>query len=148
MSSSPFNTPLALKINSSFLKWLIVLTPHFLVLTVVLTLDVFNLSIRFLLIIFVFLSSVYYICLYLQKCLSKSVSMIYQDSAKNWFIKTNNHDKEQVFLSGSSFVSNILILINFIDINNKKYHVLITSDSLSKAKFRRLIVRIKLGDQV
>jgi len=148
MSSSPFNTPLALKIKSSFLKWLIVLAPHFLILTVVLSLDVFNLSIRFLLIIFIFLSSAYYICLYLQNCLSKSVSMIYQDSAKNWFIKTNHHDNEQVHLSGSSFTSNILILINFSDTNNKKYHALITSDSLSKAEFRRLIVRIKLSDHI
>ena len=77
--------------------------------------------------------------------LEKSITMISQDSSKNWLIKTNQQAQKTVLLSGSSFISRKLILLNFIDTENKKYYTLITPDSLSKSDFRHLFVRIKLG---
>ena len=143
MSSNPFNAPLALKIKPSLQKWLIVLVPHLLVLVVVLKLDVFNLAVRLLLVSLILISGCYYLRLHLQQSLNRSVSSIYQDSAKNWFIKTPKAEKLAVTPSTSSFLSRVLILMNFRDENNKNYTVIITPDSLSRAQFRRLYVRIK-----
>jgi len=70
--------------------------------------------------------------------------MIFQDSSKNWLIETNQQAQKTVLLSGSSFISKKLILLNFIDTENKKYYTLITPDSLSESNFRHLFVRIKL----
>jgi len=75
--------------------------------------------------------------------------MIFQDSSKNWLIETKNQTNKKaqktVLLMPSSFISNKLILLNFIDSKNKKYYALITPDSLSQADFRHLFVRVKLG---
>jgi len=145
MSSNPFNTPLALTVKPSFQKWLIVLAPHFLVLIVVLSLDVFNFSLKIILVIFIIISAIYYIFLYLRQTLEKSITMIFQDSSKNWLIQTNNQAQKTVLLMPSSFINNKLILLNFIDSKNKKYYALVTPDSLSKSDFRHLFVRVKLG---
>jgi len=145
MLSNPFNTPLALEIKPSFQKWLIVLAPHLLVLMVVLSLDVFNYGLKIILVILIIISANYYIFLYLRQTLEKSITMIFQDSSKNWLIKTNNQAQKTVLLMPSSFINNKLILLNFIDSKNKKYYALITPDSLSKSDFRHLFVRIKLG---
>ena len=144
MSSNPFNTPLALEIKPSFQKWLIVLAPHFLVLIVVLSLDVFSFSLKIILVIFIIISAIYYRFLYLRQTLEKSITMIFQDSSKNWLIETNQQVQKTVLLSGSSFISKKLILLNFIDTENKKYYTLITPDSQSESDFRHLFVRIKL----
>jgi len=70
--------------------------------------------------------------------------MIFQDSAKNWFIKTMEYDKQEVQLLGTSFISKALIIINLSDSNKEKYTILITPDSLSNSEFRRVTVRIKM----
>lgn len=145
MSSKPFNTPLALTIKPSFQKWLIVLAPHFLVLILALSLNVFSLVIRLSLVVFILVSLRYYIFLYLKPKSTKYVQTIFQDSNQNWFIKTAKYKKQEVILSGSSFLSNILILTNFTDSNKQHYIALITPDSLPKTEYRRLIVRIKMS---
>jgi len=70
--------------------------------------------------------------------------MIFQDSAKNWFIKTREYDKQKVQLLGTRFISKMLIIINLVDSNKKKYTILITPDSLPKSEFRRITVRMKM----
>ncbi len=144
MLSNPFNTPLALEIKPSLQKWLIIVIPHLLVLTLVLSLSVFSLSLRFALSFLIIFSSAYYIRLYLQGASKKSVRMIFQDSRKNWLIKTIKTDKQKVQLLGTSFISKLLIIMNVIDTDKNKYTILITPDSLSSTEFRRVFVRLKM----
>lgn len=73
--------------------------------------------------------------------------MIYQDSAKNWFISSHDSKRIEVQLLDSSFVSQFLMVINFIDLNKHEYPILITPDSLPKDDYRLLIVKLKMSNQ-
>jgi len=75
--------------------------------------------------------------------LNNSVISIQIDSADNWYLTTAKNTNLSASLLPTSFNSNILIILNYIDINNQKYSVLITPDSLSNDEFRRLQVRLK-----
>lgn len=70
--------------------------------------------------------------------------MIFQDSRKNWLIKTLTTDKQEVQLLSTSFISKLLIIMNVIDTEKNKYTILITPDSLSSTEFRRVFVRLKM----
>ena len=144
MSFKPFSSPLALKNKSSLQKKLLVIGPHFVVFLILLGIDVFPLLIKLFLLMLVIFSAHYFSQLHLQKKLSRSVLEIYQDSAKNWFIKTLNHDYKAVSKLPSSFVSNTLIIINYIDADKNNYTSIFTPDSLSSDDYRRLIVRLKM----
>lgn len=144
MSLNPFNAPLALTIKPSLQKWLLIIVPHFIAFVIVLTFSVFTFTLKAGLTFLILFSFVYYFRLHLQQSLKKSVYLIHQDSAKNWFVITKDTERKEVTLSGSSFVSKLLIIINYNDINNNQYGVIVTPDSLSIDDFRQLIVRIKL----
>jgi len=145
MSLHPFNTPLALKINPSYQKLGLILLPPFFVCMLLIFLDMFSFKYKLIITSLIFLSTLYYVRLHIHQVLKKSVRVIYQDSSKNWFIETTNIEKKEVKLSNTSFFSWSLILINFIDFNNKKYTVLITPDSLLNEEYRRLIVRLRMS---
>jgi len=108
-------------------------------------LDMFSFKYKLIITSLIFLSTLYYVRLHIHQVLKKSVRVIYQDSSKNWFIETTNIEKKEVKLSNTSFFSWSLILINFLDFNNKKYTVLITPDSLLNEEYRRLIVRLRMS---
>lgn len=144
MSVNPFSKPLMLEIKPSLQKSLLLIIPHILTLLIVISVKPFPVSFRFILATLVLLSTVYFFRLHFFKSLKNSVNSISQDSAKNWLIFIKDNEQKEVELLGSSFVSNMLIIINYIDINYNKYNVIIAPDSLSSDEFRRLIVRIKM----
>lgn len=151
MSLNPFNTPLALKISPSRQKAILILTPHCFALILAISLDTFHtaasIGINIALIFLISLSARYYINLHYRQSLKKSITMIYQDSAKNWFISSHDSKRIEVQLLDSSFVSQFLMVINFIDLNKHEYPILITPDSLPKDDYRLLIVKLKMSNQ-
>lgn len=146
MSLNLFKRPLSLKIKPSLQRWSAIVVPHFLVSMMLLVLNNdFQRIILLALFFLILISLVYSVRLHIYQSLKNSVKIIYQDSAKNWFIEIIDTEKKEVNLSNTSFFSPFLILINFSDSNNKKYTVLITPDSLLSEEYRRLIVRLKMS---
>ena len=145
MSLNPFNAPLTLSIKPSFQKYALIFIPHVVALLAILFLDVFNAKMRIVLAILICISAAYYYLLHIWQAFKKSVFTIDQDSEKQWFITTpGSKIKKQVQLLHSSFLGQALMVINFIDYEKRVYTVLITKDSLPKATYRHLFVKLKL----
>lgn len=148
MSVNPFNVSLQLIVKSSLQKWMIVIIPHFVVFVLIVSLDVFSPRLKIILVFLIVISFVYYSCLHLFLIHKKSVTSIKQDSRKNWFITTfdsnNKCELKSVNLLPSSFVSEVIVVLNYQDIDLYYYTVIITADSLSTSEYRRLRVRLKL----
>ncbi len=146
MSQNSFTAPLSLSIKSSFQKWMIVLIPHLLFVILVLFFNLFNYKIMFVLVALIVASFVYYSRLHLFQNSKHSVMSIYQDSAKNWSFTSNksnkNGEKMSATLLPSSFISKVLIVLNYRDSVRRKHSIIITPDSLSNNEFRRLRVRL------
>jgi len=65
------------------------------------------------------------------------------DSKNCWRILLSDAVKKDVVVSGSSFDSNFLIILNFEDMEEKYYVALITADSVTNEEFRKLKVFLK-----
>ena len=117
--------------------------PHTFSLLLILVIDVFSLWLSLFLVAMILYSFIYYLRLHVFQSLNKSVLSIRRDSTGNWLIKTSQNPQKNVSLSGSSFVSNYLIILNYKSHGLFKNNtVLLTVDSLSKDDFRHLSVAI------
>jgi hypothetical protein len=143
MPDNNFTKALTLNIRNSAQKWMIVIIPHFMSLLLLSMMNSLPILLRISLSALVLISFYYYLRLYTFKSSKKSVLSIQQDSSNNWVIVTTGDQQHSVKLMPSSFFSNILIVLNYMDINKKHYSVIITQDSLSKDEFRQLKVRLK-----
>jgi len=144
MSINHLNKPFSLKIKASLLKKLLILLPHLFAVGLIFLIEPFPGYLGAFLLALIILSAIYYYRLHISKKLKQSVYYISQDSAKNWLVTTRGDMLQQVTLLDSSFTSNFLIIINYIDINKNKYCVIIMHDSLANDEFRRLLLRLNL----
>jgi len=143
MSDHPFTKPINISLIKTPQKMLIVVLPHLIAFFAVLIIDIFPLWVKGLVSVIIVASLYYYFRLHYFSNLKKSIMSIQLDSTNNWYLTSTNNRKIAASLLPSSFISNILIILNYIDINNRKFNIIITSDSLSKSEFRRLRVRLK-----
>ena len=143
MINNPYTKPIDISLKKTTQKMLILVFPHLLALLVVLIIDTFPLLLKGLVSIIIVASLYYYCRLYLFYTSKKSITSIQNDSVDNWYLTTVNNAKILASLLPSSFCSNFLIILNYIDINKQKYSVIITPDCLSRDDFRRLRVRLK-----
>lgn len=135
-----------LRIKSSLGKTLLIVLPHSAVFVLLLFLAFKNERFdNYLLLIFLLIISslVYFYRLHLSRTLSKSIFEISMDSKNCWRILLSDAVKKDVVVSGSSFDSNFLIILNFEDMEEKYYVALITADSVTNEEFRKLKVFLK-----
>lgn len=148
MSANSFNTPLFLAIKPSIQKSWVVLAPHALALVLVASVSVFSLLIKFIIIALILISAITFYRLHLKQNLKKSVISIQQDSAKNWFLTTydkgQDNNVKSVILLPSSFISKMLIVLNYRDDSGSYYSVMLTPNCISSNEFRRLRVRVNI----
>jgi len=145
MSFNPFKAPLALNIRPSRQKYCLIFVPHLSVLIFLLLSDVITGWLKLIISLLIISSLFYFYQWHLRLAMKQSVQHIFQDAANNWFITTPKYEQKPVEILPSSYIGRLLIIINFIDTDKNKYVALLTSDSLSKDDYRRLIVRIKLS---
>jgi len=145
MSYNPFKAPLALNIRPSRQKYFLIFVPHLTVFIFLLFSDVFTGWLKLIISLLIISSLFYFYQWHLRQSMKQSVQQIFQDTANNWFITTPKYEQKPVEILPSSYIGHLLIIINFIDTDKNKYVALLTSDSLSKDDYRRLIVRIKLS---
>ncbi len=152
-----FKSPKTFLIKTSLQKVLLIAIPH-LVAFLMMFFAYKNMPIGLALLVFllIIVSMSYYFELHLLRTRKRSVVEIRQDSVNNWFILCNSYGNSQndyvsANLLGTSFVSQYLIVINFVaqpneshQKNKQQYTVLVTPDSLTKDEFRQLKVRLKL----
>ena len=139
-----FDKPFVLAINSSLQKNLLIIIPHVLALILVISIPVISMLMTYLLIVLIVNSLAYFSFRYIALSLNQSVVSIAQDSEKNWFLATADNNRVDVELLDSSFASKLMIILNYMGINNKKYTTVIMPDSVSPDEYRRLLVRLKL----
>lgn len=148
MSPNPFNVPLSIDIKPTLQKALLIIIPHLLALVLVVSMTVFSLIIKLILLTLILLSLGYYYQLHINQKTKKSVMTIQQDSVNNWLITLHNKDQQappkSVILLASSYTSKYLIVLSYHDINKSYYSAIITPDAVSSNDFRRLQVRLKL----
>jgi len=143
--ATELNAPLTVPVQTSLMKSLIIFVPHLIALVFMIFFVDLPWFILLFLISLITVSIVYYLRLHLLKNLKKSVISVHQDSTRNWHIVCAHQDNKQpVELQGSSFISPLMLILNFKDINNKRYSVLFMPDSLPEQYFRRLRVRIRV----
>jgi len=146
MSLNKFTKPLSLEIHSSLQIGLIVLMPHVIISLIVITFSVFPWWFKLVLLLTVIISAIYYSRYHLLQKYRKSVLSIHQDTASNWLITSNasslEGEKLRVELLPSSFVSQMLIILNFKSSIGEIYNVIITPDCFTDNEFRRLRVRL------
>jgi len=137
----------SLIIRSSKWKIALIILPHFFSL-ILLFLAIYQefLNIVFLSVVFLILSSlIYFYRLHLTRTLSQSVQSIHKDSKGIWWVVLyDGNEKRQVSISGESFESNILIILNLECLLGKIFTVLITPDSVTTEEFRVLKVMLKI----
>lgn len=147
MSENPFIKPFSISIESSFQKTLIVFIPHLIGLFLTF-ISVLLIWLKILLVIAILISFYYYLQLHITQKLKKSVIAIQQDSTSNWFITLSGVDgksePKSVTLLPTSFISKVLIVLNYRDDNRSYYSVLLSPDSLSNNKFKHLTSRLKI----
>ena len=143
MSVNPFCNNLSLTIEPTFQKQLLIIFPHVCAVLLVLLAPSIPKYLSVILCFLITVSAVYYYQNFILRTFKRSVYGISQDSARNWTIETRDNRTISVSLLESSFISNLLIVLNYMDKNNNNYTVIFTPDSLSVSDFRHLIVRIK-----
>ena len=143
MSVNPFCNNLSLTIEPTFQKKLLIVFPHVCAVLLIILASSIPKYLSVILCSLIVVSCIYYYQNYILRTFKRSVYGISQDSAKNWTIDTRDNRTISVSLLESSFISNLLIVLNYMDKNNNNYTVIITPDSLPVSDFRHLIVRIR-----
>ena len=143
MTQNVFTSPLVLIPKVTMQIWMLILIPHFLIFLFVIITPVELYIVKVYLSLAVILSLYYFLRLYIFKNLNKSIESISKDSMGNWYIQDVSNQQYSVQLLHSSFVGKFLIILNYTDINKKKFSVLLTRDSLEEDEFRRLKIRLK-----
>jgi len=143
--ATQLNTPLTVPVQASLIKLLLIFVPHLLAIVFVIIFVTLSWFILLFIIALIGFSLFYYVRLHLWQNLNKSVVEVHQDSTKNWTIVCANQDeKEPVKLQANSFISPLIVILNFKGLNNKAYSALFVPDSLPETDFRRLRVRIRV----
>ena len=123
--------------------WLLVLVPHVLIFLLYFSAHVEFHLIDLLLSIVIIASLYYFLRLYLFKNLNRSIKSVSQDSLGNWHILDGKNQQQLVSILPSTFVNRYFIIVNYAGIDNRKYSVLFTPDSIDLEQFRRLKIRLK-----
>ncbi len=135
---------ISLKPRVSVQKWLLVLLPHFVSFILILSLIHVQMPafvLIFLLLLIVF-SCFYYLRLHIWLSAKNSVKLIFQDTKNQWFLVNSAGEEKSVCLLPDSFYSNYLLILNFVDIYENKYSVIITPDSVPRDSYRQLKVSL------
>ncbi len=143
MPQNVFTKPLDLSPKASPQIWMMVVIPHLLALILILITMFKSCLIIATLSLVIILSLFYFLRLFIFKNLKRSVRSIHQDSVNNWYVVAADDRQQSALLLPSSFVSKLLIMLNYAGINNFKYSLLVTPDCVSEDEFRRLRVRLK-----
>ncbi len=146
MSSIQFKQALTIKIKSSLSKKLLIVLPHVIVVVILfIFLDFKGLTLIYFLLslLCITLSLIYFVRLHLLFSSNQSIYNIHNNINDNWSLILRNNEKVNVSISGTSFSSNLLIILIFKDESKKQYSVIIIRDSVTQSEFRRLKVRIK-----
>ena len=135
------------RIRPTWFTRLLVLAPHLAAVIVTLVLLPLPLLLRVGLLAVIVFSLVYYYRLHVLQNSPRSVLQIEQDAAQNWLATISAQDGgnrvEQLNLRAASFVSPLLLVLNFRGLDNAHYTALITPGGLPKRDLRRLRVRLK-----
>ncbi len=137
------NRNITIAIHSSPQKWILVLLPHIVSLIVIFSLVQVSTLLSIVLFFAIAYSTYYFLHLHVWLDANKSVKSVYQDSINNWFLIDSANVEKSVSLLPESFNSNYLIILNYIDINNTKYNVIVTPDSVKRDLFRQLKVNLR-----
>lgn len=143
--ATKLNAPLTVPVQTSLIKSLLVFMPHLVAMIFVIFFVSYPWFVLLFIILSIGISLFYYLRLHLLQNVKKSVLAIYQDSTKNWTIVTaNDEQKKPVELQTSSFISPLIVLLNFKDAKNKTYSAIFVPDSLTGQDYRRLRVRVRV----
>ena len=132
-----------MRLKPSLVKLVFVVFPHLVAAFILLIfMDKAGLTALFLLlsIVIVISSLIYFVRLHLTFDSNKSIISLQKDLKNNWTIKYKNGVKASVSILPSSFVSEILIIMNVVDKSKQQFSVLITLDSIDKDQYRKLKV--------
>ena len=146
MSTNKFTQPFTFEIKLSKNKQSLIVLPHVfiaLLLCMLFQFEYIHISNTILAMVAVLASLVYFVRLELTQSSSKSVYAFHRKANESWSLVLKNETKHNFFISDSSFASNYLIILNFIDKSKNNYSVLITLDSVGQENYRRLKVLIK-----
>ena len=149
MQGYSFDRPLIITPTTSFWLSVVVIVSHvFTLLFVVVLLDIMPLY-TVPLVLMIALSLAYYYKLHISKRLNKSVlyavHSFHKGQDHHWLIRLPHKNEDlKVAILPTSFVNNILVILNFKDHNNQKYSLMIPADSVPKHVNRQLRVRLKV----
>ena len=143
MINKTTNGYFSISIHASPQKWVIILLPHLITFIVVFSLNQVSILLSIMLLFAIAYSSYYFLHLHIWLDSKRSVTSIYQDSRNNWFLMDSANEETSVNLQTDSFMSNYLVILNFIDNKKIKYSVIITSDSIPRDIFRQLKVILR-----
>jgi len=147
------NSPFRVPVKPSLTIYLLVVLPHLSAISIVVFLVV-STSYRltplvliscFATTVFILFSLIYFARLHLLQNLKKSVLEIQQDSAQNWTVVTRNQELKQVELLNTSFISTLIVVLNFKGLKREVYTTVFAADSLPDQDFRRLRVSVNVA---
>ncbi len=146
MTKTDNNKTLHIKLQSSLLKRLFIVVPHLIVILIIFAClfwtDTKSIYL-FVSVILITFSFIYFFKLHIKKDLKSSVLCISKNTNDDWYLDSKEIKNQKVFISGSSFASELLIILNLVDQTNKQFSALVTRDSIEITQFRKLKVYIK-----
>ncbi len=146
MTKTDNNKTLHIKLQSSLLKRLFIVVPHLIVILIIFAClfwtDTKSIYL-FVSVILITFSFIYFFKLHIKKDLKNSVLCISKNTNDDWYLDSKEIKNQKVFISGSSFASELLIILNLVDQTNKQFSAIVTRDSIEIAQFRKLKVYIK-----
>lgn len=137
---------LDISIKTTISKILLVMIPHLFIIGMILFfLRHENFTIYLLLIsmILVLASLIYFVRLHLTLQSKKSIKSLYIDAENNWMISRKEGGETRVTVSSTSFVSNLILILNLKHSTQNNSSVLVCADSVNKEEFRVLKVILK-----
>lgn len=144
--SNSLNQALSLDIKASLQKTLLIVAPHLigaLVLLFTYKRSMYGVWFSGALLIGIIVSLFYYLRLHGQMKLGRSILAINRSPQNQWSITTRQDGSKSVELT-HSYSGKYLIILNYLDPENRKYTVYITPDSVSSEIFRQLKVLLKI----
>lgn len=144
MSNEKFNALLNIEQEASFYKWGLVIIPHLFALCIVLLIPYVALNVKFILVVLIIVSSIFYSRLHLIQGSESAIKSIRVNNKNMWSVNLRDDELVKVDVLPSSFISNWLIILNLKRHDNlKSVTALITIDSLDNDTFRHLKVKLK-----
>lgn len=141
---SPFSAPVRLEIPASRSTVLLIILPLLFVSVMVFWFTPWPWYLALLPGLFCAALAGYFLKLHYWQQLPRSVLEINQDGQGQWAIRCYAGDWQLAKLMPDSFVSTLLVIMNFT-VEKRRYTVILPAGSLDKDTFRRLRVRIRVG---